>query len=443
MQPVRQPDTAVSTIVSGPSTMTDAGYETLPKFDPITDTGLGVWVSRGLLAGVAALYGTNFGCVKLLEESVPISLAAALRFSVALVPFLPSLVRTSPAVLKAGIEIGVVNAVGYWAQSQSLMTTTASKSAFICSLAVVLVPLLDSAFTKLMPGVDEQRGDRQEGLGEGEQILMELAPPSVSTGLTGEGWMNILDVMDGPWFPAIMATLGVACLELTGGDGGPTIGDLWAMVQPICFGLGFWRTEHFTRQFPDDTLGLVAAQLLAVVALSLMWCIQAGDIPASLGALWSTLIAGPVAAAASNAGLTLHTEWYAVPLALLWTGLVTTAITVYGETVAMKSLSAAESTVIFSTEPLWGAAFAAALLGESVGWNTGVGAIFIVAACAWSSVGPMLRTTLGAGAAAAAAGGVVAEGEMDAAELWGGLNMPSLGGILKEIVEHKSNWWWW
>ena len=46
-------------------------------------------------------------------------------------------------------------------------------------------------------------------------------------------------------------------------------------------------------------------------------------------------------------------DW-TVLLAILWTGIVTTAITSFGENVAMKSLSSAETTVIFSTEPLWG-----------------------------------------------------------------------------------------
>ena len=36
--------------------------------------------------------------------------------------------------------------------------------------------------------------------------------------------------------------------------------------------------------------------------------------------------------------------------AIAWTGVVTTALTAYGENYAMRSLSAAESTVIYSTE---------------------------------------------------------------------------------------------
>lgn len=71
----------------------------------VDSVGADVWVSRGMLAGAAMLYGTNFGCVKLLEETVPMSLAAALRFSVAFVPFLPFLTKIKPQVFKAGAEV--------------------------------------------------------------------------------------------------------------------------------------------------------------------------------------------------------------------------------------------------------------------------------------------------------------------------------------------------
>jgi threonine/homoserine efflux transporter RhtA len=72
---------------------------------------------------------------------------------------------------------------------------------------------------------------------------------------------------------------------------------------------------------------------------------------------------------------------------LLWTGVVTTALTTFGENIAMKRLDAAESTVIFSTEPLWGTLFSSLALGEMVGWNTAFGAAFIIAACSWRSAG--------------------------------------------------------
>jgi len=86
-------------------------------------------------------------------------------------------------------------------------------------------------------------------------------------------------------------------------------------------------------------------------------------------------------------------DWHVIA-ALLWTGIVTTALTSYTENAAMKKLSATESTVIYSTEPLWGAAFASVALGEQLGWNHMLGALFIISACMWSSVGTAMSIPL-------------------------------------------------
>jgi drug/metabolite transporter (DMT)-like permease len=94
---------------------------------------------------------------------------------------------------------------GYCAQSVALTTTSASKSAFICSLAVIFVPILDSLFSSKTAAAADGSSDSSSNSGSGK------------------------------WTAALLATAGVACLEL-GGIEAPVIGDLWALAQPICFG---------------------------------------------------------------------------------------------------------------------------------------------------------------------------------------------------------------
>lgn len=53
---------------------------------------------------------------------------------------------------------------------------------------------------------------------------------------------------------------------------------------------------------------------------------------------------------------------------------------------ALTKLTAAEATLIFSTEPLWGAAFAYAVLGEKLGPSGLAGGGIIVGACLWNAL---------------------------------------------------------
>ena len=304
-----------------------------------------VWKARLILLSVSAFYGTNFACVKILEDHIDSSIAALCRFIVAALVFSPNLVkciRTNPAIVRGGLEVGMYTAIGYWSQSNALETTDASIVAFICSLAVIVVPLLNRIV-----------GKRE---------------------------------VDGPWYAdfiaPVLATVGVGCLEL-GGSELPGVGSLWALMQPIFFGFGFWRIEHLIKEAKEDgdAQGFTGAMMLFIAVFAAVWTSQSffgssfGDYSAMMAA-FSSQIQG----------------FMSLPViaAILWTGIVTTALTSYGENIAMKQLSAAESTVIYSTEPLWGTAFAAVALGEHIGANTLVGAALILTACLWSSMGPSL-----------------------------------------------------
>jgi drug/metabolite transporter (DMT)-like permease len=76
---------------------------------------------------------------------------------------------------------------------------------------------------------------------------------------------------------------------------------------------------------------------------------------------------------------------------LFWTGVVTTAFTIWMETLALKTLSAAETTLIFSTEPLFGTAFAAIVANECFGKEAAIGAAFIIGGCLVSGIDLNMR----------------------------------------------------
>lgn len=309
--------------------------------------------ARLLLLLAAALYGTNFSLVKMLGETdIPVGVSSALRFGMAALATSPWLlpgrkgtengenakmnfsldaITESPelAATLAGFEVGMWNSIGYVAQAVGLETTAASKSAFICSLAVVVVPILDYMTGKTL----------------------------LSRQVIG----------------ALMALGGVAALELSGMDSTDlklSSGDLVSLIQPLAFGMGFWKMEKAMHKFPNEANRSTAAQLLAVFCGSAVYAL----------------------ATERSSLLDMHQLqlWLSDPMilaSLVWTGCITTALTVYMETIALKTLSAAETTLIFSTEPLWGTAFAAAVMGEQLGPAAAAGAALILSGCVFSNLG--------------------------------------------------------
>lgn len=310
----------------------------------------GVFKARALLVGAAALYGTNFSLVKILGDSMPEGISLTLRFSLAALVTLPWLFEENVNDMMSnkdvwmatwlGFEVGLWNSIGYVAQAVGLETTDASKSAFICSLAVVVVPLLDF--------VNGKRIETRQIIG------------------------------------AILAVVGVAVLEL-GGASGTTImsasssstantmlstGDLLSLVQPFAFGIGFWRIEKALNRYPTEAKRLTAAQLLAVFIASLCYGFSAIDSSTLQSYPWQDWLTSPM-----------------ILFSIFWTGVITTALTIFMENKAMETLSAAEATVIFATEPIWGTAFAAVVLSEQLGVNSFIGGALILSACFYSNLG--------------------------------------------------------
>lgn len=103
---------------------------------------------RGYVLGLLALnlltliWGTTFVVVKGAVEGMAPSLLILLRFGVAALFFLPWLFRLPAGAFGPGMELAFWLFVGYASQTLGLAHTSASRSAFITALSVVLVPLL-------------------------------------------------------------------------------------------------------------------------------------------------------------------------------------------------------------------------------------------------------------------------------------------------------------
>jgi drug/metabolite transporter (DMT)-like permease len=107
------------------------------------------------LLAVAAVWGFTFTAVqRALDDADPISFLAV-RFALAAVVLAVVFPRRVFRIGRAGLVfaglIGVWLTLGYALQTIGLLYTTASRSAFITGLSVVLVPLLAVAMSRVLP----------------------------------------------------------------------------------------------------------------------------------------------------------------------------------------------------------------------------------------------------------------------------------------------------
>ncbi len=285
--------------------------------------------SRLVLVCIAAAYGTNYAAVKGLSDALDPAWASLLRFSLSAAVFAPTVWRyrgEEKGILKSGALIGILNGIGYYGQSFALNEgVSASTVAFICSLAVVVVPILNALYP------DEETKAKTQG-----SMVMTFVP-------------SVISALGVYFLTGVEATYT--------GDGGTAY--VAALLQPILFGTAYWLQPKLLQKCsePGHYLAFTGSSLAAVTLGCSLWAVYSPGV--SIGQLQS--------------------HPYTL-LAILWTGLATTAGTSLLENVAMKQLTGTESTVIYSSEPLWGTFFGYTLLHEAVGRSTAIGAILILSA---------------------------------------------------------------
>ena len=288
---------------------------------------------KGAMLFVTVAWATNFAVTAyactLIGESTSLGASEAaavfvvLRFAAAALSTLPWLVASSSKeAAVAGAKVGALYAVGYGAQAAALAHGfPAANAAFVCSLQCVAVALLAKGQT----------------------------PPRTIVGL-------------------VLAISGVACLELLGANGGDfdPVGLALALGQPLAFGASYVELERATRDHPDDALAMTALQCLAIFG-------------AGVGAL--AAMEGFDGAMTDVMATVQHLD---APLAasVAWTGVISTSFTIWLCTEAFKHLPSVDASLILTSEPLWAALVAAALLGERFSAGDALGGLLIVLAVA-------------------------------------------------------------
>lgn len=302
----------------------------------------------------------------------PPSEAAFARFGVAALVSLPLLFKQRGDVIRAGFECGLWITLGYVSQAVALSTISSGKCAFICSLTVIVVPILGAIIygkpiksTDIAAAVVALAGvSVLEGLVDFNDLL------GIKPALADAGTATTAAIAAAPESAAAVASSSVEAAAANLGPIGSLAksigvgkGDIIALGQPFGFGSAFLRIEHYQEEFkdvPNRVLTIAAAQCVAVGVLSFFWVLNdySWTIP--------------------DFGYMIEPHRIA---AIAWTGIVTTVFAIFLEGIALQTASATDAAISFATEPVWACMFGFLLLKEQLGMNSYVGGTIILVAC--------------------------------------------------------------
>lgn len=267
-------------------------------------------LADALLVLIALIWGTTFTVVHGSVAAFPVWAFLALRFGVAAIVFLPTLVRDRSALslptLKVGLLLGTLLGIGFATQTFGLRFTTPARAGFITGLNVVLVPLLGLLFGQMPP--------RRAVIG----VVLAVV------GLAILSW--------GCYLP------GLACVDTTVAQPRQLLGDLLVLLCALAFAMHIVAVSRWATQLP--VLAVNTVQLIVVAVVT---------------AVLSLLTERPLS-------LPSAPVW----LGALYLGLVATALVFALQLKLQRYTSATHTALIFALEPVFAAFFSWLWIGEAL-----------------------------------------------------------------------------
>jgi drug/metabolite transporter (DMT)-like permease len=157
------------------------------------------------------------------------------------------------------------------------------------------------------------------------------------------------------WLAAVLATLGLGVLAVHGFAIG--YGELLTLISAVIYAGHIVALGRFST--PETTLSLSLVQLSMITLVT------------AVAALWPTAGSAPGIQLPES----LH-DW----LVVLYLALIASALTMVLQTWAQAHIEPSRAAVIMAMEPVWAAAFAVALGGESITARMIIGGLAIVSA---------------------------------------------------------------
>lgn len=193
---------------------------------------------KTVMLGICIVWATNFAIIKEVFASLPDgvldpSLYVAIRFTIAALIMAPGAIGSfgNRKLVRNGVLASLCVFTGYIGQAIGIMTSTANKCAFFCSLNSIWVALLSGVMTGVFP--------------------------------------------TRTWIAIVLSVTGAAFIEL-GDFELPEASDLWLLLQPLGFGTGYIVVQENMKQFPDSANAITAFKLMFLALFTCSWAAYEG-----------------------------------------------------------------------------------------------------------------------------------------------------------------------
>jgi drug/metabolite transporter (DMT)-like permease len=271
-----------------------------------------------LLVGITSVWGSTFYLIRDVVRVLPPTDFLAVRFTIAAAAMVAVFWRQLLAVSKRELRIGVGLGVLY-AIAQILQTVGLAHTEASRS------GFITGTYVVLTPIF-------------GAILLRDRIPRST-------------------WLAVLMATAGLATLSLNGlgaglgSSGGFGFGEGVTLLAAAIYALHIIGLGRYSS--PASAAGLSTIQLITIAVVSLVAAIPGGiELPSGRG------------------------QWTSV----LYMALVAGAVAVWAQTWAQSHLTATRAAIVMTLEPVFAAAFAVALGGESMTLRMMLGGVMVLAA---------------------------------------------------------------
>jgi drug/metabolite transporter (DMT)-like permease len=276
-----------------------------------------------------------------------------------------------PVQVTGGLELGSYLILGNALQVTGLQTVPADRAAFLVQLTTIIVPILQAIFARSLKSISARTWIACFIAFFGV-VTMELDGRfDIST---AKSVIQPLDIL-----------YGIPPLSLE-------VGDILLILSSVAYSFHVLRLQKYATQMKPLTLATskaVVESVLSVLMVLFLFFLYDPTITSFSNSMSKDVVDFfSVATSESNFFSSLDQTRELVG-AVLWTGIITCAYTIYAQSFGQQRLKPTEASLIYSSQPIFSSIFAFFFLGETLGPLGVIGGAMVAAAVAFVALTPL------------------------------------------------------